>query len=115
MTAAELRAIVVTMTGGTWQVVDDAEDGEIVHAETGKYICRVTKHPIADNTRAIVALANHADALVELVAAVERWQLAECACGCREGLHALSCPEGSTLSDIVDAVEAVNTVGKEIP
>lgn len=72
MTAAELRAIVAAMSGGTWQVVDDAEDGEVVHAETGKYICRVCKAPVDDNTRAIVALANHADALVELMRVCER-------------------------------------------
>jgi hypothetical protein len=81
MTSAELRALVAAMTERPWSTENPARD--IDGWSTGAIVCATAPRqavysparrgtaPEADR-KAIAALANHADALVELVAACEQ-------------------------------------------
>lgn len=61
-----------------------------------------------------VALANHATALVELVAACERWRcVIGCSCPDDDDAHQLGCEMAQANADIARALDALAKIGAD--
>lgn len=67
MTSAELRCIVEAMTSAPWRM-----DHLDMRSPSGYRVLRISGFEAAADIESIVTIANHADALVALVEAVER-------------------------------------------
>lgn len=116
MTADELARIIGAMTERPWAHSEPHgfivnKQHELGTAETYLY------DNSDDNADAIVALANHADAIVELVAACEALAAARCdgpewGAACGNGWHMAGCQKGASVKRFFAALRAVHAVGK---